>query len=505
MTDHVIGIDSGSSTVKVTLHDVDGTLLAAAAEPTPVSHPWPGSVERHPLAHWAAVVRGVSRLLHDSGTKPEAVVAIGLAGHGDGVHLVDAQGEPVGPALLSQDTRAGGVIERWDDDGTLAALREITGQVPFPGSQAPLLRWLDDHDPDRLVRARWVLAAKDWLRLRMTGEVATDRTDAGGSFADLDDHAYSAAALEVTGLGHLAHLLPPALEPTAVAGHLLPAAATELGLQPGLPVSTGLHDVAATVLGSVGAAPGQLCVIAGTFGVNVVLVEHPVRAPLLNTRPGPFPGTWTVRRTARGSGASVAWAAQALLGEGGSARDALDVAFGHEPAHDPPLFVPFVFGGTGDQPGHGSFLDLHSWHGREEMLRGVVECVAFNHCHDVAIIREVVSAGSVHLAGGLTRDTRWNQLLADALEEDVTCAPGDDAGARGAAATAVVVSGHYPDLASAAEPFRAPAQRIEPRASNSRLRRNLNRYREALAAAAVARPAPPRTPLVPPIRQGLEI
>ncbi|MBZ2197968.1 FGGY-family carbohydrate kinase [Occultella gossypii] len=485
MTQYVLGIDSGSSTVKVTLHTDDGSLVASVAEPTPMDQPWPDAVERDPEAHWAAVAGAVRRLVAHAGVRAGSVAAIGLAGHGDGVHLVDNEGRPVGPALLSQDTRAAAVLDAWAADGTLAELRNATGQVPFPGSPAPLLRWLDRHEPERLARARWVLAAKDWIRLRMTGEIATDRTDAGGSFADLDSHEYSERALQVTGLEHLAYLLPPVLEPTAVAGHLLPAAASELGLPAGIPVATGLHDVAATVLGTVGTEPGRLCVIAGTFGVNVVLVDRPVRNELLNTRPGPFPGTWTVRRTARASGASVAWAAKALLGERGTAGDVLDLAFQADLDHDPPTFVPFVFGGTADQPGYGSFFGLRSWHGREAMLRSVVECIAFNHCHDVGVVRDSVPVRSIHLAGGLTRDSRWNQLLADALDEEISCTRSDDTGARGAATTAAVAAGLAADLPQAVERFRAPSEQIAPGPAAPELRRRLRRFRDILSSVRV--------------------
>lgn len=486
MTELVLGIDSGSTTIKVAVHDAGGGLMASASSPAPRTHLSPGVLERDPGEHWGAVGRAVRLLFLEARVDPARVVAIGLSGHGDGLQLVADDGAPVGSAILSQDNRAAGIVERWSRDGTLEELRRLTGQVPFPGSPAPLLRWLAENDRDRLSRARWVLATKDWIRLRMTGEIATDRTDAGASFVDLQTQAYSMPALAATDLGLWEHLLPPVLEPTDVAGRLTQDAAAELGLRPGIVVAAGLHDVAATLVGSVGTAPGRLCLIAGTFGVNVVLTAAPVRSEALNTRSGPLPGTWTVRRTARGSGASVEWAARALLGEGGGATAvprALDLALGSAPGHAPPTFVPFVFGGNGDQPSAGSYLGLRSWHGREDMLRGVVEGVALNHCLDIDVVRAEVAVASVHLAGGLTRDARWNQIVADALDHDITFVRSDGAASRGAAMTAAVAAGFADDLTSAAASFRPDVQRLSPGPRSQEIRRRYRRYRTALRTA----------------------
>jgi len=496
----LLAIDSGSTAIKVAVFDADGALVARGAASTPRAEQAPGRVERDPEEHWRTVATAVRTMMTKSDIDPRRIIAIGLAAQGDGVHLVGENGHAVGPAILSSDSRAAYVIERWAADGTLDELRRLTGQVPFPGSPAPLLRALREEQPGLLDRARWLLSSKDWLRLRMTGEVATDRTDAAASFADVETHGYSAAALDASGLDDLSGLLPEILEPADLAGRLSHEAAELMGLVAGTPVAAGLHDVAAAVVGSVGLEPGRLCIIAGTFGVNVVLSSAPRPSSSVNIRSGPVPGLWSVRRTSRASISNIEWAARILDTEGdGDARTraAISRVLNSEPRKDRPIYVPFLFGGNSGQPDSAAFFGVRSWHGSGDLLRAVIEGVTFNHRFDVEALEQELPIVGVTLAGGASRSPEWRRLFADVLGRSVAFAPDDDAGARGAAMCAAVVAGIHPDLAAASLRLAPRTRVVEPTDETDALQPRYRTFCDALAHATDFDAAHPHAALIP--------
>lgn len=448
----VIGIDSGSTATKVAVYRPDGSVVATASAPTPRSAADSGRMERDAELHWRSVAEVVARVVSLPGVDARSIRAVGITAQGDGLVLIDSTGDPIGPAILSSDSRATGVVDRWRDEGVLETLLPVIGQTPFPGSPAALLSWIRDNQPERLEATRWMLSAKDWLRFRMTGEVATERTDAGASFVDVTTQSYSPRAMELYGLSAWSHLLPPALEPTDRAGTITAEAALLLGVPEGVPVVAGLHDAIATLVGSVGLAPGSLCVIAGTFGVNVVLSRGPTISRSINSRPGPRAGLWAPRRTSRASATNIDWAMSTLAGLGSSPSDwdAIDRALGRPPSPDGPIYLPYLFGGNEGQPGSASFFGLRNWHTSEDMLRAVLEGITFGHRMDIERLVDEVAVSSTHIAGGASRNPAWLQLFADVLACPVSSAPGDEAGVRGAAMCAAVGAGFFDDLGTAA-------------------------------------------------------
>ncbi|KPI03563.1 L-xylulokinase [Actinobacteria bacterium OK074] len=239
----VLGIDAGHTVTKAVLFDATGRPVARGHGTLPLTTPHPHWVERTPIdtdAVWRTAHRAVAACLAEAG--PDAgrsVAAVGLAGHGDGLYAVDAAGRPVRPAIVAMDTRAEPVLEQWRGTPLWSRALELSGTVPFAGSPATLLTWLARHEPDVLRRTRWLLSCKDWLRLGLTGAVATDPTDAGASFTDMRRGGYTPELLDLYGLGALAGLLPPVLPCAAVSGTVTPEAAALTGLAPGTPVVTG--------------------------------------------------------------------------------------------------------------------------------------------------------------------------------------------------------------------------------------------------------------------------
>lgn len=432
---HLLGVDAGQTVTKAVVLDARGVTVGTGRVDTLASSPRPGWHERDMTAAWNDAAAAMAAALR--GVDPSSVVAVGLCGHGDGVYAVDAAGTPVRPAILATDSRAAGPASGFH---TAAAL-ELTGQAPSACSPASLWAWLRDHEPSTLDRTRWLLAAKDWLRLRLTGEVATDPTDASASFTDVATQRWSPSALELFGLSSLGGKLPPMRAPSSVAGHVLPEAAERIGLAAGTPVVTGAHDVDAAAVGLGAVADGAASVLMGTFAINQVVASEVRRDHRWLARSFLTPGRWLHMSTSPSSASHLDWAVRLL----GPPDVAAAIAAGA--AVDPagaPLFLPFLYS-TG-----AVFAGVRASHGRDDLLRAVLDGVVFSHRSHLDALRSAFPLPVARLGGGAARSPQWCQLLADATGVDVEVTDADEPGARGAALLAGVGVGWWGSVEDAA-------------------------------------------------------
>ena len=465
----VLGVDAGHTVTKAVLFDATGRAVARGTGTLPLDTPQPHWVERDMDAVWRTAYQAIAACLAEAGPDAgRAVAAVGLAGHGDGLYAVDERGRPVRAAIVAMDTRAEAVLEEWRGTPVWSRSLEWSGTVPFAGSPAALLAWLARHEPGVLREARWLLSCKDWLRLRLTGAVATDPTDAGASFTDMRRGGYSPRLLDLYGLGALADLLPPVLACDAVSGTVTREAAALTGLTAGTPVVTGAHDVDAAALGIGGTTPGELCLIAGSFSINQMVSEHPVVDPRWQVRHFVRPGQWMTMSTSPASVANLEWFLR-VTGAPAEQRDGAHEAIGREvETHlDGPsevLFHPFVYGSPHPQPTAGTFLGLRGWHGRGHLLRALMEGVVLNHrWHVDALCSKLpVTGAPARLTGGAARSEVWSQMFADALRRPVVVTDVRESAARGAALLAATAVGLLDDVT---DPRAAAAvlRRHEPR------------------------------------------
>ena len=156
-------------------------------------------------------------------------MAVSATAHGDGVYLLDADRRPLGNAVLSLDTRAGGILEAWEADGTSGAALALSGQKPHPPAPSALLAWMARNEPERFARIAHVLACKDWLRFCLTDTIGTDLTEASTSFTNVHSQLYDDAVLDLFGLGALRATLPPVAAPHEIVGTVTARAATADG------------------------------------------------------------------------------------------------------------------------------------------------------------------------------------------------------------------------------------------------------------------------------------
>ncbi|WP_419685205.1 xylulokinase [Burkholderia theae] len=448
----LLGIDLGTGSVKLVTLDADGVERAVASEPYALSSPQPGWAEIAPDAWWQALVRAAARL--PAGER-EQVAAIGFSGQMHGVVLVDADGQPVRPAMLWPDTRA---VREAD----AADWRDVPNPVA-PGMAGPLLRWLAAHEPAALRAARWAVQPKDWLRVALGGDVAADPSDACATALATPDGAWDTALIDTLGLP--ADRFAPVRASSARCGVLGARAAAALGLPAGVPLATGAADTACAALGSGLATAGDALLTTGSGGQIVVLADTlpPARRGLHRYRTAAGDGYYTMAAMQ-----NVGLALETVRGWLGYPdwAHAYDDAFA-QPASERLCFLPYLTGERSpwmNPDARGGWLGLGLGDTRGAMMRAAFEGVAFALRAGLDAIRDADRGDPVttlRLAGGGSVDPRWRQLLADALGASLHAIDCPNAATRGAALLAGVAIGHWREaalhaLAPSASPVAAP-------------------------------------------------
>lgn len=450
MTDPlVLAIDSGGTAVKVALIDLRGRITAQRhAEVRTVYHP-DGRVERDADAFWSATAQAIRALMTQ--TDPSRLRAVGCSGFGNGIFLVDAQGRPTYPGIVSVDHRAQPLVDRIEADGRAQRISALNGHRPWGGQTVMQLAHLADTCPEIMAVTRWGLSCKDFIRFRLTGDAKSDPTDAsGGGLMDLMAGTYATAVLDLLGHPELIDKLPPLTGSAAPAGCISVQAAAETGLPEGLPVAGGMMDVAACALGAGLDGGDRMVMIAGTWAINGIEVTPDPDSPpaILNLiqRDG------AARLVAEGSPSSAAnlgWYLSQAMGGRLSAAEAVALV------RDCPVqtrrchFLPYVHGPS---PRTGGFVGLTASDDQASMIRAICEGVAFQHRRHAEAILPFAGGNwpqAIRLTGGAARSAEWAQIFADVCQRPVEVVEAEEVGALGAAICAAVVGGLHPDLTTA--------------------------------------------------------
>ncbi|MDM9627957.1 FGGY-family carbohydrate kinase [Rhizobium sp. S152] len=455
----LLGIDSGLTVTKAVIFDIDGTPIAVARRRVTQIIPKPRHVERDMHELWSATAEAIREAIALSGRPATDIKAIAATAHGDGIYLLDSEQQPLGHGILSLDSRAGTIVDHWARTGVADEAIKVTGQVPHVSAPSALLAWIRDNEPERFARIGHIMSCKDWLRFCLTGVVGTDRTEASTSFTDVQTQDYSETALRLFVLQDLSPALPPTSRSDEIIGGVTAEVARLTGLAEGTPVAAGLHDVTASALGAGGYGEGIVAVIAGTYSINETLSAEPRVDRRWFCRNGIAPGVWNSMSISPASSANYEWFIEKLCASewasceaAGSSIHALlakeiDAAFARPSTA---LFHPYLFGSPYGASASASFFGLSGWHDRGDMLRAVLEGIAFNHRIHVDALREGFSFGEARLAGGVSRNPAVVQMFADVLNMPVTITGTDEAAAWGAALCAGSAVDIYADPQSAA-------------------------------------------------------
>ena len=446
----LLGLDSGLTVTKAVLFDQDGTEIAVARRRVPQLILRPRHVERDMDELWASAAESIAEVIEASGRPASDIAVVAATAHGDGIYLLDADRRPLGHGILSLDSRAEGLVAEWSSTDLFDRSLALTGQTPHAAAPSALLAWIAREEPDRFERITHILACKDWLRFCLTGTVGTDRTEASTAFTDVRTQAYTTDALALFGLEALADALPQIDLPASIVGHVTEEAAKRTGLVAGTPVAAGLHDVTASALGMGGHRAGVVDVVAGTYSINEIVSDHPLTDRRWFCRSGIKPGTWNSMSISPASTTNYNWFLATLCsGEAGDGSVSIHERLAPEirealERRSTLLFHPFLFGSPHGAHASGAFLGLHGWHDRGDVLRAVLEGIAFNHRYHVDALRDGFPFEAARLTGGVSRNPDFAQMMADVLGFPVFTSRTGEAAAWGAALCAGAAVGVFP-------------------------------------------------------------
>ena len=469
----VIGIDVGTTAVKAMLVGSDGGVIAEAEIEHPVSVPRPGWSEQNPEDWWQSTVLAVRKMLQlaHRGDQSIEIAALGLSGQMHSSVFLDRKGEVIRPAILWNDARTTDQCRLIQDRVGLDALRNTVGNPPLEGFTAPKLLWLREHEPDSYSRLSTLLLPKDYIRYRLSGEYATEPSDAAGTLLyDVHHRVWSRQILEALEIEST--ILPKVIESVDISGVITAEAAAELGVQPGIPIVGGGADNPAGAVGSGAIDTNVMQVSIGTSGaVFLPSGEANIEESMsLHTFCHCAPNLWYLMGVVLSAGSSLRWLRDTIAP--GQSYDSLTAEAEQIPiGSDGLLFLPYL---TGERTPHsdanarGVFFGLSFAHGRGHLARAVIEGVSLALRDSLELMRQQgASPSEVRAIGGGARSQMWLQTLANVFGLPITTVRPQGGAAYGAALMAAVGCGMFTSIEDAVKSCVSAEAAAEPDATDA--------------------------------------
>ncbi len=472
---HLLGIDIGTSGTKTLVCDERGKVIATATATYPLLSPKPGWFEQDAQTWWTAVGVATRAVLNKAKLKGSDVTGIGLSGQmHSSVFLADGD-KPLRPAILWNDQRTNDqCIQIEKLAGGRAALIDMVANPALTGFTAPKILWLRENQPKVFAKTRCVLLPKDFIRLKLTGEYATEVSDASGTLLlDVQKRQWSDRLMGLLQIDP--SLMPKVFESTVVTGRVTAAAAGMTGLAAGTPVVGGAGDVAAGAVGVGIVKTGMVSANLGTGGVIFAHSDKPVRDPQgrVHTMCHAADGKWCVFGCMLSAGGSFQWLRNTIGGpEVESARrkkvdpyELLIAAAEKAPAGCEGLFfLPYLTGERCPHPdptARGGWIGLTARTTRAMLIRSLLEGVTFGMRDAVEIIAAMgIEIGSVRVLGGGARSDFWRQLQADIYKKPVVVTNAAEGPAYGVALLAGVGTGVWSSVEEACSAAIKPETKV---------------------------------------------
>lgn len=444
----ILGIDLGTSSVKVIILATYGQMLGVSQASYNILSAQSNWAESDPEEWWNATVAAVKAALKQAPTTQ--ITAIGLSGQMHGVVLAYANGMPARTAILWADTRAEAELNQYQ--ALPAENKKRLANPLVPGMAGPLLLWLAQHEKDVYQTSRWALQPKDWLRLRLTGIVATDPSDASATLLyDLQSDRWADDIIATLGIKR--DLLPAIIPSAAYAGSLTQQAANALGLSVGLPVATGAADTAAAALGTGLLATNAIQLTLGTGAQLLQLKTKPEADPTLRTHlyRAADESHWYAMAAVQNAGLVLDWVRHLLQADWEEVYASADTVI---PGSNGLTFLPYLTRERAQlqHPDNGgAFLNLRANHQRSHLLHAALEGVAFGIRMALETLPEAEQTTTLRLAGGGSVHPAWQQMIADILGKELLQVNTSAASARGAALLGGIASGIWTNAQATAQ------------------------------------------------------
>lgn len=492
MAKFVMGIDNGGTTTKAALYDLEGKEIAKSSQNTRMITPQPYYTERNVEELFDANITVIREVIKKSGVKPEDIIGIGIAGHGNGLYLMGDHYTAPRNGIVSTDNRATEYLEKWYADGFEEKIKPKTMQDVWAAQPVALLAWLNEHEPQVIDKTNKIFMVKDLIRYYLTGEAYQEITDASGTnMINLHTRDYDDELFEFFGIENWKSKLPPLVESTAYCGKIRKEIAELTGLCEGTPVSGGLFDISSSALSTGLIQENQLGIVTGTWSINEYVTSEPTTDVFLCSI-YPLKNRWLATEASPTSGSNLEWYISNFLSDkkaeakkqGKSIYDFCNQEVeATTPEESNLVFLPFVFGSNAKKNATAGFVGATSYNTPQHFLRAVYEGVVFSHKHHIDNLKVANSAlkGPARIAGGITNSKVWLQMFADILQMPLEIVKVEENGALGAAMTAAVMAQEYGSLEVAVDKMVAIDETIQPNKELAKIYdEKYSRYRQVI-------------------------
>ena len=443
-----LGIDVGTGGSRALLVDERGGVRAGYTSVHEDMHmERPLWAEQRPENWWDAVMDAVRGVLAKAGVNGAEIKGIGLSGQMHGLVILDSAHRVIRPSLIWCDQRSQAQVDFVNAEVGREKILEYTANPVLTGFTLPKLLWVRDHEPENFARVKKMLLPKDYVRFRLTGEFASEVSDASGtSVFDVVKRRWSWEMMEALGLDRA--ILPECYESSEVTGHITAEVAALTGLKAGTPVVGGGGDQASSAVGNGIVEEGIVSCTLGTSGVVFAYMEKVAYDPAgrVHTFCHAVRDKWHVMGVTQGAGLSLQWFRNQLAP--GTDYDALTAEAAHSPTGAQGLFwLPYLMGERTphlDATIRGGWIGLTAKHKRADLIRAIIEGVSYSQRDCLDIIEGLgVAVNSVRASGGGAQSAFWRRLLAGILHKRVVTLETQEGSAYGAALLALAGTGTY--------------------------------------------------------------
>jgi xylulokinase len=464
---YFLGIDISTTGSKVIVMDESGGICATASSPHTLQTPKPLWSEQDPGQWWEATKISIRAALEQVGLVGGSIAAVGLTGQMHGLVLLDDAGQVLRPAILWNDQRTQAQCDEIHARIGKQNFIQITGNVALTGFTAPKILWVQENEPEVYARVAHVLLPKDYVRYKLTGNMAMDKADGAGTvLMDLKSRNWSPEILSALDIP--ANWMPELYEGPEVTGMVTVEAAERTGLPVGIPVVAGGGDQAAQAVGVGAIHEGIVALTLGTSGVVFATTNSPFIEPegRLHAFCHAVPDRWHLMGVMLSAGGSLRWY-QDTFAPIMDYDQLLEPAAEIAPGADGLLFLPYLTGERTPHPdpqARGAFVGLTVRHTMPHLTRAVLEGVAFGLRDSFELMKNagLASIDQVRISGGGAKSLLWQQILADVFDTELATVNTTEGAAYGAALLAGVGSGHWPSVDAACEATIRITGEVEP-------------------------------------------
>lgn len=461
--EYYIGVDLGTSSLKLLLLNEDGSILKTVSEEYPVYYPHSGWSEQNPDDWWAALTSGMKKLIAE--VEKDHIKGIGVAGQMHGLVILDKSNEVIRPVILWNDGRTSSQTAYLNEVVGQEKLAEYTANIAFAGFTAPKILWVKENEPENFAKIQKIMLPKDYINYRLTGIFATDYSDAAGMLlVDVKNKCWSAQMLDICGITK--EQLPKLYESYEKIGTVLPSVAEQLGLGKNVTVVAGAGDNAAAAIGTGTIKQGKCNISLGTSGTIFIPVDE--FHALSNNAIHNFchaNGNYHFMGCILSAASCNKWFCDEILKTENYADEQAEITEEHLGKNEI-FFLPYLMGERSpinDTDARGAFIGMHLDTKRRDMIQAILEGVAFAVRDNFEIAKQQgIELRVSTLCGGGVRSPLWRKILSNVLNMDIAIPAAEEGPGFGGAMLAMVGSGKYADVASCADTFVRIKEVIHP-------------------------------------------